>query len=64
MKPDGNAFLDWLHRRREKQESERQAQGVGEVEWLRRVSSRADKVLESLPKSDSAPVARDRKPGS
>ncbi|MBN2465831.1 hypothetical protein JXD38_09465 [candidate division WOR-3 bacterium] len=60
MKPDGMAFLDWLHKRREAKELERQAQGVSEEEWLRRVHIKADEILARLPDREPASVARDR----
>ena len=60
MKPDGMAFLDWLHKRREAKELERQAQGVSEEEWLRRIHIKADEILARLPGHEPAPVARDK----
>jgi hypothetical protein len=60
MKPDGMAFLDWLHKRREAKELERQAQGISEEEWLRRVHIKADEILARLPGHEPASVARDR----
>lgn len=60
MKPDGTAFLDWLHKRREAKERERQAQGISEEEWLRRIHVKADEILARLPNREPAPVAHDR----
>lgn len=60
MKPDGMAFLDWLHKRREAKELERQAQGISEEEWLRRIHIKADEILARLPSHEPASVARDR----
>jgi len=62
MKPDGTAFLDWLHKRRETKERERLALGISEAEWLRRIHTRADEILARLPQREPSPVARDRKP--
>jgi len=60
MKPDGMAFLDWLHKRREAKERERQEQGISEEEWLRRIHVKADEILARLPSREPAPVARDK----
>ena len=60
MKPDGTAFLDWLHKRREAKERERQKQGISEVEWLRRIHIKADEILARLPQREPAPVVRDK----
>jgi hypothetical protein len=60
VKTDELEWMDWLHKRREAKERERQAQGISDVEWLRRIHVKADEILARLPSHDPAPVARDR----
>ena len=60
MKPDGMAFLDWLHKRREAKERKRQAQGISEEEWLHRIHLKADEILAQLPSHGPALVAHDK----
>lgn len=62
MKPDGTAFLEWLHKRREAKERERLALGISEAEWLQRIHARADEILARLPRREAAPVVRDQGP--
>ena len=59
MKPDGTAFLDWLHKRREANERERRERGLSQAEWLHRIHVKADEILARLPDQEPASVARD-----
>jgi hypothetical protein len=60
MKPDGIAFMEWLHQRREAKERERLEQGISEAEWLRRMHEEADRILAGLRHPEQVPAARDR----
>ncbi len=59
MEIDGKDYLVWLHEVRKKNWEERKKSGLSDVEWTRKITKEAEKILgKKIPKIEIAKSGR------